>query len=747
MRNHLSAFVPALLFLLISDCAKIDNPFDDPANVKVDCCIKDSLLAAHPDTTFLVGDTICVGLSFQLPHLIDTCMVSMDSDTSFFVATSGLKDRDTAWLSYAFSSPGKKLLRLHAAIPEGHNINDIIPVTIRGKPTKVLKSPEEKTVTEGDSVLLVVAAEGTPSLTYSWYHNKSLLTGKTDDTLLLSNVGMDDSGAYYCIVDNEWGPPDTSDSARLRVLPYTGDLLDSLNPSAGALSPEFDPDSTAYKVAVLYDDSLFSLTAIPHDPKAIVTFDPPVPIALLLGDTTVTVTVTSPDSASKMDYTVRVRRQNNRATLDTLFCSGGSLSPSFFPESTAYTVIIPLDTTEVRFTAHPTDTHATITQNPPNPISLNKDTTVRITVKSEDSRTIMQYSVRVRWKSPTFSATIGNGAFYAGFKAPDGSYFAAGMIDNNGVVIKLTGAGVESKRFSPAGVAVIYDMVPSGDSGLVACGSTTVTNGDGWLAKIDGELKTPGNVLTRGTSREDRFQTMTAKRGNTGFIAAGEYNWDRTWSTGDAWLVTVDANAALVREKTFGGSARDYVMDITPAANAGYFFAGCYFPTSSANGLAWICKVTESGDTLTWSKTYSSSMDLSFSSVFALPDGGAYCVGGIMVQATTNSWMPDGYIMRVNANGDSLWTKQHGTAGVSEYFNAITGALDGGYICVGRQGSKGWILKIDENGNKVWEKQYPETGDGYLNSIERINNNGYFCTGRSGTGAWALLIDRNGDLE
>ena len=103
--------------------------------------------------------------------------------------------------------------------------------------------------------------------------------------------------------------------------------------------------------------------------------------------------------------------------------------------------------------------------------------------------------------------------------------------------------------------------------------------------------------------------------------------------------------------------------------------------------------------------------------------------------------------MRVNANGDSLWTKQHGTAGVSEYFNAITGALDGGYICVGRQGSKGWILKIDENGNKVWEKQYPETGDGYLNSIERINNNGYFCTGRSGTGAWVLLIDRNGDLE
>ena len=748
MRNHLMALPLILLFLSIIGCSNLDNPFNDPANVKVGCFIKDSLLVAHPDTAFLVGDTVCVGLSFQLPHLIDTCMVSMDSDTSFFIVASGLKDGDSAWLSHAFSSPGQKIVRLHVAIQGGNRINDFIPVTIRGKPVSILVSPKGKTVTAGDSVLLFVVTEGTGPLTYHWYCNKTLLTGKTDDTLLFPSVGMGDSGVYFCIVDNEWGPPDTSDTARLHVLPYIDDLLDSLYPSAGVLSPAFDPDSAVYKVAVSYNDSLFSLTAVPHNPKAIVTFKPPIPLKLSLGDTTITITVTSPDSASKMDYTVRVSRQNNIATLDTLFCSGGSLSPSFFPESTAYRVNIPRDTAVVRFTALLADSHATITQDPPNPITLNEDTTeVRITVKSEDTRNTKQYTIMVVWRPQTFSTTIGNGIFYAGFQAPDGSYYAAGRIDTSGVVVKLSGAGLESKRFSPAGVDYVNDIVPSGDSGLIACGSTATSTVDGWLAKIDGELKTVSNSLTRGTTREDRFQTMTAKRGNTGFIAAGEYNWDRTWSTGDAWLVTVDANAAFLRQKTYGGSARDYVRDITPAADAGYFFVGCYFPTSSANGLAWICKVTESGDTLAWSKTYSSTMDLSFSSIIALPDGGAYCAGSIMVQATTNSWMPNGYIMRVNANGDSLWTKQHGTAGAAEYFSAITSAHDGGYICVGYNNAKGWILKIDENGNKVWERQFSGAGSSYLNSIAKTKQNGYLCTGTLNNLAWVLLVDENGNID
>jgi hypothetical protein len=439
------------------------------------------------------------------------------------------------------------------------------------------------------------------------------------------------------------------------VLKYTDNLLDSLYPSAGALSPAFKPDSTAYQVNVPYVDSVFTLTAIPHNPKATVTFKPPQPIALSLGDTTVTVTVTSPDSTTKLEYTVRVHRQNNVATLDSLSCSGGSLIPSFIPDSTAYTVKIPRDTSIIRFTAIPTDSPVTITQNPPNPITLSKDTTVvGITVASEDTQNTRQYTVQVIWKPYTFSKTFGTGYFKAGFQASDGSYYVGGQIENQGVLIKCTDAGVESKRFSPTGVAVINDILPATDSGFIACGSTSTK--DGWLAKINGELNTAGNTLTRGTSLEDRFETMTAKRGSTGFIAAGEFNWDRSWTTGDAWLVTVDANAAFLREKTHGGPARDYVADITQAPNAGYFFVGTYFPTSTADGLAWICKTTESGDTLTWSKMYSSTMDLSFSSVLALPDGGAYCAGGVQVQASSSSWMPNGYIMRVNANGDSLWT-------------------------------------------------------------------------------------------
>jgi len=747
MRYYVAGIPLMLLFLLNLQCTDPENPFENPENVEVDYFIKKSLLISHPDTTFLVGDTICVGLVFKLVHLIDTCVVMLDTDTVISVKTASIDDGDSVWVSHRFMSPGKKMLRLHVAIEEGYRIDDSVAVTIAGKPAAVLISPQSKTLYEADPAMLFITAEGTGPLVYSWYLNDALVSGATNDTLKFPAVSKSDSGIYFCVVDNEYGDPDTSDTAHLNVLKYTDCLLDSLYPSAGLLSPEFFPDSIEYLLNVCYVDSVCSLTAIPHNKNASVTFKPPIPFVLPLSDTTtVKVKVTSPDTTTQLDYTVRAYRSNNVATLDTLYCSGGALSPSFVSTTKTYMVKIPRDTAKITLFAELTDTHATLQQIPQNPITLAKDTTdVSLSVVSEDAQDTIEYTVKVIWMPYTFSKTFGTGYFKGGLQTSDGNYYAGGQIDAQGVLLKISPKGEETKRFSPTDVTVINDMLPAFDSGFVACGATTSTK-NGWMAKINGDLNTVGNILMQGSAQEDRFETMTAKRGNTGFIAAGEYNWDRTWNTGDAWLVTVDANAAFLRQKTHGGPARDYVADITQAANAGYFFVGTYFPSASADGLAWICKVTESGDTLTWSKMYSGGKGLSFAATIAIADGGAYCVGGISVQATPNTWMPNGFVMRVNANGDSLWTRQHGTATVSEQFLDITKAHDGGYVCVGVQGTKGWILKIDENGNKVWEKQYPQSGGGFVYSIDHTAQKGYICTGHSDSKAWVLRIDQNGDM-
>lgn len=979
-------------------CTDPANPWEDPTNVEVTLFLSDSTLVNHPDSTFTVGETITLGLTARIINLIDSCFVSIGSDTSFPVIFANVAEGDTLWYSYTFSVFGSKLIRLHVDIKDGYFINDSLTVTVLGKAVSILTHPAGDTVMAGDSVFLGTTVEGSDTITYQWYKDTIAVSGKVQSSFSIPNVTLADSGKYYCIADNQWGQPDTTDPAYIKVslltysltisagsngkvhpdttisvfpdfataitavpdsgfylskwnvisgsaliadsiaesttvvlssgdahvqahfsnqasltltkqgegtvspsntviaswgdsititaapsagyyfrewhvesgsasftdstmktaliskvvlgsgavvmkavftdtalctlavsagpftepfdpkketfaitvpdsvtsltvtptanhtnaiiavqgttvlsgneshpvalvtgvnniavtvvssdsvttnsyyilatrLPSSNAKLDSLTPSAGILVPAFQPDTLNYSVGVPFDDSVFTLTAVTQHQLATAAFLPTMPITLSMGDTVVTVTVTAHDGTTTLAYTIKVRRLNNVSTLDTLYCSGGLLSPQFTSGNMSYMVKVPKDTATVSITATVTDTNASMVQNIPNPITLSADTTVvTVTVLSEDNLDTSVYEVSVIWKPYTFSKTFGAGNIEAGIQLYDGYYYCGGDIGGKGVILKLNPNGTEAKRIEPAGVSNINDMVLTPDSAFIACGSNT--SKDGWLAKIDVDLNTIGNVLTQVTANEDRFETIAAKHNNAGFIGAGEFNWDRTWNTGDSWFVTIDPNAVYVGHTNHGGPARDYVLDITQAPGGGYLFVGSFFPTAQDDGLAWLGKVDETGSTLQINKKYSAPNGMSFAGVIPFSAGGSLCVGSKMVEASPTSWRPDGLVMRCNDAGDSLWAEQYGVSTATEYLQDIVPAHDGGYLCAGTNDGKGWLLKIDDNGNKVWEKTH-DTGN-LLWSISKTSHKGYICCGRAGTDAWVLRVNEKGELD
>jgi hypothetical protein len=104
----------------------------------------------------------------------------------------------------------------------------------------------------------------------------------------------------------------------------------------------------------------------------------------------------------------------------------------------------------------------------------------------------------------------------------------------------------------------------------------------------------------------------------------------------------------------------------------------------------------------------------------------------------------DAYILRVDANGDRLWSNRSGLGG-PDWYNAIARAHDGGFVCAGvlLQTGDGWLVKIDDNGNTVWEKKFP---GGELYSVKQTSGNGYICSGKLNGNAWLLRVDINGAL-
>ena len=96
-----------------------------------------------------------------------------------------------------------------------------------------------------------------------------------------------------------------------------------------------------------------------------------------------------------------------------------------------------------------------------------------------------------------------------------------------------------------------------------------------------------------------------------------------------------------------------------------------------------------------------------------------------------------GFLIKFNAQGDTVWTRRHGVNGFFDTFRQAKQTTDGGYIAVGEtnrtngQATDGWVVKTDSNGVLQWEQFY-----GSLNvieafySIEETTDGGFIVGGR-----------------
>ncbi|HEY5915529.1 MAG TPA: FG-GAP-like repeat-containing protein [Verrucomicrobiae bacterium] len=83
-----------------------------------------------------------------------------------------------------------------------------------GGPPLILQQPADLAVVLGESAAFTVHAEGSPQLSYQWWHGDVALAGATNSTLTLSETLEVDAGTYFVTVTNSLGSA-TSSVARL----------------------------------------------------------------------------------------------------------------------------------------------------------------------------------------------------------------------------------------------------------------------------------------------------------------------------------------------------------------------------------------------------------------------------------------------------------------------------------------------------------------------------------------------------
>lgn len=221
-------------------------------------------------------------------------------------------------------------------------------------------------------------------------------------------------------------------------------------------------------------------------------------------------------------------------------------------------------------------------------------------------------------------------------------------------------------------------------------------------------------------------------------------------------FVTDQANAQLTFQKTWGGPGVDYAYDMHKAPGGGYYFGGVTSSWMNTASASYILRTDDNADTL-WTVAYATTDSACngqyINDIFPNSDGGCIAVGG---KSVCGNALVGGNIVRWDANGNLVWAKYCSQS--EDPYPVIQdnagNFIVGGYVTgIGAGGEDACLMKLDANGDTLWSRTYGGTGDDWFYHIVQTNDGGYLAAGfttsygQGNRDVYLVKTDGNGNLQ
>lgn len=296
------------------------------------------------------------------------------------------------------------------------------------------------------------------------------------------------------------------------------------------------------------------------------------------------------------------------------------------------------------------------------------------------------------------------------------------------------------------------DVLPMPDGGYLLAGyttNTTLNDCDVYIMKSDAT----GNLLwtkTYGGNKPDFPYHMMATNDGNYFLVG--YSQSYGGGDYDILLMKIDPSGNLLWTKTYGGFGNDIGRDVIATTDGNYLIVGSSNSPALADQNANLIKIDPAG-TVIWSKMYGGTSNDYGNSVKVTSDGGYIMVGQTF---SFNAPGGDAYLVKMDANGDTLWTKRFGGAYNDEGYY-ITANSDGSLVLIVRDSSNAGmdidarVIKTDNLGNIMWNKVYGGNRKDTPKMIQSTSDGGYIVGAISRSFSWVnpdmwiLKLDMNGD--
>jgi hypothetical protein len=198
----------------------------------------------------------------------------------------------------------------------------------------------------------------------------------------------------------------------------------------------------------------------------------------------------------------------------------------------------------------------------------------------------------------------------------------------------------------------------------------------------------------------------------------------------DVWLVRTDAAGDTLWTRAIGGPGKDWGWDIRATGDGGYIVVGFTNSFGAGGDDVYVIRTDADGNAL-WTRTYGGAGDELAWAFHETSDD------GYVIAAQTTSYGAgerDLYLIRIDAGGDTVWTRTLGGPGIDRVF-ATEPTNDGGSVFAGITSNEAagpldaTLVRIDSAGEVVWAHSYGGEGRDIGHGVTLAPDDGFLLVG------------------
>ncbi|MCK4578644.1 MAG: hypothetical protein KAU50_07625, partial [Candidatus Marinimicrobia bacterium] len=300
----------------------------------------------------------------------------------------------------------------------------------------------------------------------------------------------------------------------------------------------------------------------------------------------------------------------------------------------------------------------------------------------------------------------------------------------------------------------MVDIAACSDNGFILAGYTNsfgTAENSGWLVRID----SIGNTLWTQTYGDQGYNYLEAvqETHDGGFVLTGLTGYSGPGDNYDLWLIRTDEYGDTLWTRRHGGANNDSGDEIICANDSTYIIGGNTDSFGSGASDAWLLAVNANGDTL-WTRTFGGSRIESLDDLDLTPDNGFVFTGfsSSFGNQTNAAW-----VVRTDSIGNEIWSS-HVSGDHRDRAYAVHPMSDGTYVVVGETASFGavlsdtWLLKFSDTGDTLWTRIIGGNWYDWASDVVETPDSNIFIVGKTSffgfpPDAWAAQFDRNGELQ